>query len=97
MAEHRRHVHDRTGAAGDHRRRAQLRQVPERGDVDLHRCPETLQLLVLDGNRAADPGVVHEHVDATEPIEHVGNETFAIGLAGHVGDAHVRARQCCGE
>ena len=97
VSEHRRHVDDRTGTGGDHRRRAELGQVPQRGDVHLHRRAESLQRLVLDRDRATDAGVVHEHVDATEPGEHVGDESSAIGLVRHVGDDDVCPGKLGGE
>ena len=63
--------------------------MPQRSDVHLHRQAKSLQRLVLDRDRATDAGVVHEHVDATEPGEHVGDEAFTIGVVGHVGHDHV--------
>ena len=93
VAEHRRDVDDRPAAAGDHRRRAQLRQVPQRGDVDLHRRAESSSVSSSTATDAADAGVVDEHVDAAEPVEHLGDEAFTIGVVGHVGHDDVRARE----
>ena len=69
----------------------------ERGDVHLHRRAESLQRLVLDPDRATDAGVVHEHVDATEPVEHLGNEAFTVGVVRHVGHDDVCPGELGGE
>ena len=67
--------------------------MPERRDVDLHRVPETVQLLVFHRDSAADTSVVDEHVDAAEAIEHVRHQAFTIGFIGDVGNDDVRAGQ----
>ena len=64
MAEHRGDVDDRPPAGRDHRRRAQLGEVPDGGDVDLHRPAERVERLVLDADDLGDAGVVDEDPDA---------------------------------
>ncbi len=87
----------RSRAGLDHRRRGELRQVPQRRDVDLHRVAELFERLVLHANGLADTGVVDEDVDAPAPLDRFSDEPFAFVRVTDVGPDDDRTRQFRGE
>ena len=76
---------------------AKLREVPDRGHVELHRGAEGVEVLVLDGDRVADAGVVDEHLHAAESFDCVGDDPFAVVGQRQVGDDRQRAGERGGE
>ena len=82
---------------GTEMRGAELRQVPERRDVDLHHEAEPVDLLVLERHLLADAGVVDEHVDATELLDGRVDDAHPVLLERQVGGDDERPLQLGGE
>ena len=90
-AEHRRDVDDAAATLRDHHLARELRQVPDRGQVDLDRVPEDVERLVLDAHGVADARVVDQDVDGAVSLEDLADEPLAVERLGHVARDRRRA------
>ena len=91
--EDRRHVDDRARPLHEHLATDELAQQEQRVEVHVDHPAELVDGLVLGRHHVADAGVVHEHVDATEPLERGGDEGLEIGVDGDVARDRDRSGQ----
>src|SRR4029077_9974377 len=60
-------------------------------EVEVNHVLEAVRVPVLERVRVAPARVVHQHVDATERLQRLVNEVFALLDVAHVGGDDVRA------
>lgn len=84
--EHRGDVDDLPLAALAEVREHGLHPVERRLHVDAHHGVEVLVRELGDGARDASARVVHEHVDAPEALEGLGDDALEVGALRDVGD-----------
>ena len=70
-------VDDRAGPVGTHPRKHRLSPDQRSAHVDVQHVPPLVQLHVGDGSHGHPPGVVDQHIDATEALHALSHGTLS--------------------